>query len=90
VVLDNYVIHSSRQTKLWLAQFGTKFRLHFLPPYCPDDNRVERKVWREMHANVTVNHRCASIEELLAEVVYYLMSHNRRAQMRVRELRPAI
>ena len=90
MVLDNYVIHSSRQTKLWLAQFGTKFRLHFLPPYCPDDNRVERKVWREMHANVTVNHRCASIEELLAEVVYYLMSHNRRAQMRVRELRPAI
>jgi transposase len=90
VVLDNYVIHSSRQTKLWLAQFGQKFRLHFLPPYCPDDNRIERKLWREMHANVTVNHRCATIEELMAEVVHYLMSHNRRARMRVRELRPAI
>jgi transposase len=90
VVLDNYTIHSSKQTRLWLAEFGQKFRLHFLPPYCPDDNRIERKVWREMHANVTVNHRCATIDELIAEVVYYLMSHNRAAQMRVRELRPAI
>ena len=90
VVLDNYAIHSSRQTRLWLGEFGQKFRLHFLPPYCPDDNRIERKVWREMHANVTVNHRCSNIEELVEEVVYYLMSHNRRAQMRVRELRRAI
>jgi len=90
VILDNYTIHSSKQTRLWLGQFGRKFRLHFLPPYCPDDNRIERKVWREVHANVTVNHRCETIEQLLAEVTYYLMSHNRRAQMRVRELRPAI
>ncbi len=90
VVLDNYIIHSSRQTKTWLAQFGQKFRLHFLPPYCPDDNRIERKLWREMHANVTVNHRCKTIEQLMSEAVYYLMSHNRRERLRVRELRTAI
>lgn len=90
VVLDNYTIHSSRQTRLWLAEFGQKFRLHFLPPYCPDDNRIERKVWREMHANVTVNHRCSTIGELVREVICYLMDHNRKAQMRVRESRPAI
>lgn len=90
VVLDNYVIHSSKQTRLWLAEFGSKFRLHFLPPYCPDDNRIERKLWREMHANVTVNHRCRTIEELLQEVLYYLVGHNRRAQSTVRESRKAI
>ena len=90
VVLDNFVIHSSRQTKLWLAEFGGKFRLHFLPPYCPDDNRIERKVWREVHANVTVNHRWETMEELMSEVVYYLMSHNRRARLGIRELRAAI
>ena len=90
VVLDNYTIHSSRQTRLWLAEFGGKFRLHYLPPYCPDDNRIERKLWREMHANVTVNHRCWSIEQLTSEVVYYLMKHNRTASMQVRESRPAI
>jgi transposase len=90
VVLDNFIIHSSKQTRLWLAEFGGKFRLHFLPPYCPDDNRIERKLWREMHANVTVNHRCETIERLIAEAVYYLMSHNRKVQLRVRELRTAI
>lgn len=80
VVLDNYTIHSSKQTRLWLAEHGQKFRLEFLPPYCPDDNRIERKVWREVHANVTVNHTCQTIEALMNEVVYYLMSHNRRAK----------
>lgn len=90
VICDNYIIHSSKQTRLWLAEFGKQFRLHFLPPYCPDDNRIERKVWREMHANVTVNHRCKTIEELMTEAVYYLMGHNRRMQLGVRELRTAI
>jgi transposase len=91
VILDNFSIHHSKQTRLWLSELGgSKFRLHFLPPYCPDDNRIERKVWREVHANVTVNHRCETIGELMREVVYYLMSHNRRVKWGVRELRTAI
>ena len=90
VVLDNYIIHSSRQTKLWLTEYGRKFRLHFLPPYCPDDNRIERKLWREMHANVTVNHQCQTIEELMRQAIYYLMRHNQKTQLRVRQLRTAI
>ena len=36
-----------------------KVVLHFLPPYCPDDNRIER-VWLDLHANVTRNHRCST------------------------------
>jgi len=51
---------------------------------------IERKIWREMHANVTINHRCRRIEELMNDVVYYLMSHNRKAKLGVRDLRPAI
>jgi len=47
-------------------------------------------VWREMHANVTVNHRCSTIDQLVADVMYYLMSHNRKAEMKVRQLRTAI
>ena len=91
VVLDNYCVHTSRQTNLWLRQFGQKFRLHFLPPYDPDDNRIERKVWREVHANVTINHRCSSIEQLCGEVSLYLMKHNRKAtRLDVRESRRAI
>jgi transposase len=91
VICDNYCIHGSKQTRAWLAEHGGKFRLHFLPPYCPDDNRIERKVWREMHANVTVNHRCETIDELIGEVVHHLMTHNRRNRTaHVSELRPAI
>jgi transposase len=91
VVLDNYGVHSSRQTRTWLAEFGGKFRLHFLPPYDPDDNRIERKVWREVHANVTTNHRCTDIDWLCEEVVAYLMKHNRTAaRLHVRESRRAI
>jgi transposase len=90
VVLDNYVIHSSRETRLWLGEFGGKFRLHFLPPYYPDDNRIARKVWREMHANVTVNHRCETIEELVTEVVDYLMSHNRQTRTGLLKIANAI
>ena len=90
VILDNYSIHASRQTRAWLAEHGGS-KLHFLPPYCPDDNRIERKVWREMHANVTVNHRCDTIEELIDEAVHYLMTHNRRTRKAsVSQLRPAI
>ncbi|HEX7488688.1 MAG TPA: transposase, partial [Anaeromyxobacteraceae bacterium] len=57
LILDNYIIHSSKKTQRFLAQFGDRLVLHFLPPYCPDDNRIER-VWLDLHANVTRNHRC--------------------------------
>lgn len=76
VVLDNYIIHSSRQTRLWLAEHGRRLRLHFLPPYCPQENRIER-VWLDLHANVTRNHRCSSMEELMAQVELYLTRRNR-------------
>jgi len=91
VILDNYSVHSSQQTRAWLAEKGQRLRLHFLPPYSPDDNRIERKVWREVHANVTTNHRCTTIEWLCDEVVWYLMKHNRTArELCVRQSRPAI
>ena len=38
VILDSYRIHSSRQIQTWLAKHGQRIRLHFLPPYCPDEN----------------------------------------------------
>jgi transposase len=54
--------------------------LHFLPPYCPDDNKIER-VWLDLHANVTRNHRCRSMEELMAQVASFLRAYNRRAKL---------
>jgi transposase len=72
VVLDNYGIHSSRLVRWALAkEFHGRIVLHFLPPYSPDHNRIER-LWRELHANVTRNHRCATLPELLRRVVAFL------------------
>jgi transposase len=77
VILDNYGIHSSNMIAVALANFASRVRLHFLPPYSPDDNAIER-VWKDLHANVTRNHHCASMTELMAEVRYYLCKRNRR------------
>ena len=51
-------------------------RLHFLPPHCPSFNPIER-VWLDLHAEVTRNHRCRTIDELMIEVKYYLKHRNR-------------
>jgi transposase len=79
VILDNYGIHSSRAVREAVAGYDGRVVLHFLPPYCPDDNRIERCVWRELHANVTRNHRCRSMLELMQEIRHYLVARNRRA-----------
>lgn len=83
VIADNYIIHKSRQTQLTLADMP-QIRLHFLPPYCPSFNPIER-VWLDLHAEVTRNHRCRTIDELMIEVEYYLKHRNRetlRSQQR--------
>jgi len=76
VILDNYGIHTSRRTQTWLSERGHRIRLHFLPPYCPDDNPIERAAWRELHQNVTYNHQCRTIEQLLAEAEAFLRRLN--------------
>jgi transposase len=83
VILDNYRIHSSRITEWALKCAGGRIVLHFLPPYCPNHNRIER-VWEDLHANVTRNHRCANMASLMREVRHYLQRHNRTADKRRR------
>ncbi len=77
LVLDNYVIHSAVETQAELVTYGDRFVLHFLPPYCPDANRIER-VWQDLHAHVTRNHRCRSLRALLAKAAAYLCAYRWR------------
>jgi len=65
IILDNYGIHSAKETARVVAELEGHIELHFLPPYCPDSNRIER-VWEDLHANVTRNHRCPNMMALLA------------------------
>jgi len=71
VILDNYKIHSSKITQAAVQRYGDRVMLHFLPPFCPDENPIER-LWKELHANVTRNHRCGGIEELMQRVRSFL------------------
>jgi transposase len=80
LILDNYGIHDSQQVKLALkSEAADRLTLHFLPPYCPDHNRIER-IWKDLHDNVTRNHRCKGLDELMAEVRSYLAARNRRGR----------
>ena len=68
---SNYAIHSAHETVRTLEELGGRIVLHFLPPYCPDSNRIER-VWQDFHANVTRNHRCKTLNRLLDNARQYL------------------
>jgi len=76
VVLDNFKIHSSVRAKLALANVGPRIKLHFLPPYCPDHNKIER-VWKDLHDNVTRNHTCRTMAQLMEDVYAYLRRRRR-------------
>src|SRR5438132_1348588 len=80
VILDNYRIHSSKIVQAALLNFGGRVQLHFLPPYCPNDNKIER-VWEDLHANVTRNHQCPNMVALMREIRYYLRKRNRKSFM---------
>jgi transposase len=88
LILDNYSIHKSHFTKLVLAGCDGKVRLHFLPSYCPDENRIER-VWLNLHANVTRNHQCQTINELMKEVRYWLRKESKRLQKKYANRKPS-
>ena len=70
MTLDNYIIHKSRVTEAWLAEFGDRLKLHFLPPYCPSESRIERLGF-ELHATFTRNHRQQNIDAPLDRVPAY-------------------
>ena len=84
VSLDNDKIHSSSRTQLALTALGTRVKLHFLPPYCPDHNRIER-TWKDLHDNVTRNHTHRNMKQLMRDVHHYLAEKDRQLQQTYRK-----
>jgi putative transposase len=67
VICDNARTHKPDKCKAvraYLAEWGNRVVLHYLPTYAPETNPVER-VWWRLHEAVTRNHRCQSMDELL-------------------------
>ena len=70
VVCDNYIIHKSKKTLAAVPKMGC-IELHFLPPYSPDYNPIDR-LWGDLHAVVTRNHKHKKMTHLMEEVGGFL------------------
>lgn len=74
VICDNARFHTpegSKAVRAYLAQWGHRVVLHYLPLYAPEANPVER-VWWRLHEQITRNHRCPDIDSLLDLVFRWL------------------
>jgi putative transposase len=74
VICDNAVFHKPKRckkVKAYLKKWGHRVKVHFLPSYAPETNPIER-VWWHLHEEITRNHRCHDIEELLDLVFGWL------------------
>ena len=59
VFLDNARYHHAKLVRQWLARPRCRIKLHFIPPYCPHLNPIER-LWGVMHKALTHNKTYAS------------------------------
>ena len=77
VFCDNAKFHHDCWT-VWefCYRYGDRVQLHFLPKYAPDLNLVER-VWWILHEQITRNHQCRSMEELVELVVAWLVDRKK-------------
>lgn len=85
LVLDNFRIHSSKAVEAARRRWGSRVQFHFLPPYCPDYNRIER-LWKDLHDNVTRNHTCSDMPALMRNVRSYLEPRRRIGKHRYTKL----
>jgi putative transposase len=67
VVCDNARFHDCRAVHAYLAKWGHRIDLHYVPMYAPETNPIEH-VWWHLQKTNTRNHRFRSIDELLTQV----------------------
>ncbi|MFT4561783.1 MAG: putative transposase, partial [Gammaproteobacteria bacterium] len=70
LIADNYIIHKSNLALAWLKQYP-KFEILFQPAYQPWVNDIE-KLWKQLHDNITRNHRYPTIDKLTRAVRIFL------------------
>jgi transposase len=72
VICDNAKFHFDCWA-VWefCAQYGDRVVLHFLPKYAPECNPIER-IWWVLHEQITRNHQCKTLEELVDLVLDWL------------------
>jgi putative transposase len=71
VLCDNAKIHDCAAVQRVLRAHPGRIELHFLPKYAPECNPVER-VWWHLREEITRNHQCKTLAELLDLVFAWL------------------
>ena len=74
MICDNANTHkpeTARRVKAYLAAWGGRVVLHYLPLYAPECNPIERVWWRLREA-ITRNHGCKSLPGLVDLVLAWL------------------
>lgn len=68
VFLDNARYHHAKILQPWLADPERRVKLHFLPPYAPHLNPIER-LWGVMHKYVTHNRHYATFNQFTEAIL---------------------
>ena len=71
VFLDNARYHHAKMLRPWLQRPDCRIRLHFLPPYAPHLNPIER-LWGVMHEHITHNCHYPTFGEFVDAVLGFL------------------
>jgi transposase len=75
VLCDSAKCHTSEAVGIYLWEHRERIDLHLLPKYSPDCNPIER-VWWNLHDQITRNHKCRSMQELLDLTLAWLGNRN--------------
>lgn len=75
VILDNAGFHTSQAVWEYYGKWYGRIVFHFLPKYAPDLNPIER-IWWHLHEEITRNHTCQTIEELVKLAFAWLRHRN--------------
>jgi len=71
VFLDNARYHHAKMLRPWLERPDCRIRLHFLPPYAPHLNPIER-LWGIMHEHITHNRYYPTFGEFVDAAIDFL------------------
>ena len=76
VFCDNAKAHACQKVAAYLKEHGERIKIHYLPKRAPETNPIER-VWWHLHEEITRNHSCKDMTELLELVFAWLDSKKR-------------
>jgi transposase len=68
VFVDNARYHHAKALQPWLARSDRRVKLHFLPPYAPHLNPIER-LWSVMHKWVTHNQHYTTFNQFTEAIL---------------------